>query len=72
MQFPPIARLVVHDPLMPQLFQKLTDVGADFGGVGGVELRLQLFDDLGEAALAVATLEDLQAGVAQAEGAFGV
>ena len=36
-----IAVLVIDDPFVPQLFEELADVGANFGRVGIAELGLQ-------------------------------
>jgi hypothetical protein len=64
-------RLVIHDPLVAQLFEKLADVGANLGGVGDGELRLQFVNDFGEGALTVATLQDLSPGALEFDCAFG-
>jgi len=51
--------LIIHNPLMPQLLKKLTDIGANLGGVGVAELSLQFSNDLAEGSLAVAAFEHL-------------
>ncbi len=51
--------LIVYDPLVAQLLEKLADVGANLGGIGVAELSLQFCDDLAEGALAVASLQNL-------------
>src|SRR5580698_10407549 len=51
--------LVIDDPLMPQLLEELADVRANLRRVCVGELSLEFCDDLGEDALAIATLEYL-------------
>src|ERR1700674_3413109 len=63
--------LVVDDPLVPQLLEKLADIRANLPGIGVAELGLQFCDDLGEGALSVAALEDLPPGALQLDRAFG-
>jgi len=67
----PSPSLVVDNPLVPQLLQELADVGANLRRVRVAELSLQFCDDLGEGALAVATLEDLTACALEFHCAFG-
>jgi hypothetical protein len=63
--------LVIHDPLVPELLEKLADIGANLGGIGVAELSLQFCNDLPEGALAVAPLEHLSSGALQFDCAFG-
>src|SRR5271170_6741232 len=65
-------RLVIDNPLLPQLFEKQADVGANLLRVRVAKLGLQLCDDLAEGALAVAALEYQQAGIAQAKRALRI
>ena len=51
------AVLIINDPFVPQLFEELADVSANFGRVDIPELRLQFCGDLAERTLAVATFE---------------
>src|ERR1019366_10188836 len=63
--------LVINNPLVPQLFEELADVGANLGWIGIGELGLQLCDDLGEGALTVAALQYLPPRALQFDCAFG-
>ena len=63
--------LVVDDALVAKLFEELTDVGANFCGIGVDELSLQFRNYLGEGALAVAAFQNLAAGALQLDRAFG-
>src|SRR5208283_1401639 len=65
-----MVRLVINNPLMLQLLEKLADIGSDLGRVRNAELRLQFFDDLPECPLAVAAFEYLQTGALQPNRAF--
>ena len=65
------SRLVINDSLTLQLLEELGDIGADLGGIGDGKLGLQFFYDLGECALAVATLQDLPASALQFDCALG-
>ena len=65
-----VERSVVDDPLVPQLFEELADVGANLLGVRVAELGLQLCDDLAEGALAIAALEDRQGLVSRGRNAL--
>jgi len=65
------APLIIHNPLVAELLQKLADVGADLGGIGICELGLQFFKDLAERALAVAAFEHLTSCALQFDCAFG-
>ncbi len=56
---------------MPQLFQKLADIGANLRGVRINELCSQFFDDLRESTLAVAALEHLPPRALELDCAFG-
>src|SRR5271168_3902092 len=56
---------------MPQLLEKLADVGANLGGVRVGELDLQFCDDLAECAFPIALLENLPACSLELDRALG-
>jgi hypothetical protein len=63
--------LIIDNPLIPQLLQKLADVSPDFPRIGHAELSLQFGDDLREGALPVAALKHLASGTLQFDRSFG-
>src|ERR1022692_433493 len=63
--------LIVDNPLVPQLLQKLADVGANLGGIRVAKLGLQFSDDLAEGTLPVAALQHLPSRALQLDRAFG-
>src|ERR1700674_4172763 len=62
---------IIDNALLPQLLEKLSDVVANLGRIGGGVLTLRFRDDLEEGALAVAMLEHLPSRALQLDGAFG-